>query len=41
MEQIKKVPITFYIRRFDPAADEEPRIQKYVLQVEKGMTVLD
>src|SRR5512136_1761918 len=41
MEQIKKVPITFYIRRFDPVTDEEPRIQKYVLQVEKGMTVLD
>jgi len=41
MEQIKKVPITFYIRRFDPVTDEEPRIQEYVLQVEKGMTVLD
>lgn len=41
MEPTKKVPITFYIRRFDPDTDEEPRIQPYVVQVEKGMTVLD
>ena len=37
----KKTNITFYIRRFDPARDEEPREQQYNLQVEPGMTVLD
>jgi succinate dehydrogenase / fumarate reductase iron-sulfur subunit len=37
----KKTNITFYIRRFDPAKDEEPREQQYNLQVEAGMTVLD
>jgi len=37
----KKTNITFYIRRFDPAKDEEPREQQYNLQVEPGMTVLD
>ncbi len=41
MEQANGMPIAFYIRRFDPAVDDEPRIQKYLLRVEKGMTVLD
>jgi succinate dehydrogenase / fumarate reductase iron-sulfur subunit len=30
-----------YIRRFDPDKDKAPREQQYVLQVERGMTVLD
>jgi len=37
MEQANGMPIAFYIRRFDPAVDDEPRIQKYLLRVEKGM----
>jgi succinate dehydrogenase / fumarate reductase iron-sulfur subunit len=37
----KKFNIDFFIRRFDPDKDESPWDQKFTLQVERGMTVLD
>jgi len=40
-ESQKQRSIVFYIRRFDPERDEAPQIQKFTLQVEKGMTILD
>jgi len=33
--------ITVYLRRFEPARDEEPHWQRFALRVEPGMTVLD
>jgi succinate dehydrogenase / fumarate reductase iron-sulfur subunit len=41
MEAQKKYKIIFYVRRFDPERDAEPREVQYALDVEKGMTVLD
>ena len=41
MEAQKKYNVIFYIRRFDPEKDKQPRDVQYVIEVEKGMTVLD
>ncbi|UCG12650.1 MAG: 2Fe-2S iron-sulfur cluster binding domain-containing protein, partial [Deltaproteobacteria bacterium] len=40
-ETQKQRSIVFYIRRFDPECDEAPHIQKFTVQVERGMTILD
>ena len=41
MEAQKKYKVIFYVRRFNPEKDQEPRDVQYALDVEKGMTVLD
>jgi len=37
----KQYNITVYVRRYDPARDRAPRQQQYMIQVERGLTVLD
>lgn len=37
----KKYNVTLYVRRFDPEKNDSPWIQKYNLEVERGMTILD
>ncbi|HVN79250.1 MAG TPA: succinate dehydrogenase iron-sulfur subunit [Terriglobia bacterium] len=40
-ETPKQYNITVYVRRYDPDRDRAPRQQQYMIQVEKGLTVLD
>ena len=37
----KQYNITVYVRRYDPDRDQAPRQQQYMIQVERGLTVLD